>query len=63
MLIDELYRSKFSGLAAAQASDSKLQVTLLSENAKLPTKGSALAAGYDMYAAYDAVIPAKGALF
>ena len=46
-----------------QASNDKLQVTLLSEHAKLPTKGSVQAAGYDLYAAYDAVIPAKGARF
>ena len=43
-------------------SDGTLQVALLSEHAKLPTKGSVLAAGYDLYAAYDTVIPAKGAL-
>ena len=29
-------------------------------NAKLPTRGSALAAGYDLYASSDAVIPKRG---
>lgn len=31
--------------------DSKLQVAKLSENATLPTRGSPLAAGYDLYSA------------
>ena len=31
--------------------DSKLQVAKLSENASLPTRGSPLAAGYDLYSA------------
>lgn len=37
-----------------------LFVKKLSEFATLPTKGSKLAAGYDLYAAYDYVIKAKG---
>lgn len=37
-----------------------LQVKLLSETAKPPTRGSAFAAGYDLYASKEAVIPAKG---
>ncbi|KAK4188543.1 dUTPase-like protein [Podospora australis] len=37
-----------------------LQVKKLSETARLPTRGSAFAAGYDLYAARDAVIPARG---
>ena len=32
----------------------------LSEHAFAPTRGSKFAAGYDMYSAYDCVIPAKG---
>ncbi len=32
----------------------------LSENAFVPTKGSAMAAGYDLYSAYDYVIPGNG---
>lgn len=37
-----------------------LQVKKLVETAKPPTRGSAFAAGYDMYAAKETVIPAKG---
>lgn len=37
-----------------------LQVELLSENAKAPTKGSAFAAGHDLYSAADTVILARG---
>ncbi|KZZ86561.1 deoxyuridine 5'-triphosphate nucleotidohydrolase [Ascosphaera apis ARSEF 7405] len=36
-----------------------LQIKKLVAHAKLPTRGSALAAGYDLYAAEDTVIPAK----
>lgn len=32
----------------------------MSENAMTPTRGSCGAAGYDLYAAYDAQIPAQG---
>ena len=38
----------------------QLKVHLRSEKATVPTKGSALAAGYDLYASEDAVIPAEG---
>ncbi|ANB12895.1 bifunctional dITP/dUTP diphosphatase [Sugiyamaella lignohabitans] len=37
-----------------------LKVQLLSENAKAPTRGSALAAGYDLYSSEAAVIKAQG---
>mmetsp|Transcript_20496 Transcript_20496/g.35363 ORF Transcript_20496/g.35363 Transcript_20496/m.35363 type:complete len:205 (+) Transcript_20496:37-651(+) len=37
-----------------------LQVKKLSPNAILPQRGSKYAAGYDLYAAYDAVIPGRG---
>lgn len=39
---------------------SKLLVKRLSELATLPTKGSSLAAGYDLHAAYDYIIKARG---
>ncbi|KAI0080665.1 dUTP diphosphatase [Panus rudis PR-1116 ss-1] len=39
---------------------SKLLIKRLSEKAKLPTRGSALAAGYDLYSAEKKVIPARG---
>lgn len=42
-----------------KASD-ELKVFLRSDKATVPTKGSALAAGYDLYASEDAVIPAQG---
>ncbi|KAM9929502.1 hypothetical protein OXX80_009663, partial [Metschnikowia pulcherrima] len=42
-----------------KASD-ELKVFLRSENATVPTKGSALAAGYDLYSSEDAIIPAQG---
>lgn len=37
-----------------------LVVCLLSENATLPLRGSALAAGYDLFSAADCVVPAHG---
>ncbi|GBL95727.1 Deoxyuridine 5'-triphosphate nucleotidohydrolase [Araneus ventricosus] len=37
-----------------------LRIAKLSSNAKIPTKGSKLAAGYDLYSAYDYVVPPKG---
>ena len=37
-----------------------LLIKKLSEKAKLPTRGSAFAAGYDLYAAKETVIPARG---
>ncbi|KAH6638472.1 dUTPase-like protein, partial [Boeremia exigua] len=37
-----------------------LQVLLLSEHARAPTKGSVYAAGHDLYAAKDVVIKARG---
>jgi len=37
-----------------------LLIKKLSEKAKLPTRGSAFAAGYDIYAAKDTIVPARG---
>lgn len=37
-----------------------LQVKLLSPTARAPTRGSAFAAGYDLYASADTLIPARG---
>lgn len=37
-----------------------LQVKLLSESAKAPTRGSAHAAGYDLYASQATTVPANG---
>ncbi len=37
-----------------------LLIKKLSDKARLPTRGSAFAAGYDLYAARDTVVPARG---
>jgi hypothetical protein len=37
-----------------------LQVKKLTPQGRLPTRGSAFAAGYDLYAARDTVVPARG---
>ncbi|KAL5019961.1 hypothetical protein ScPMuIL_002853 [Solemya velum] len=37
-----------------------LRFAKLTENAFSPTRGSKLAAGYDLYSAYDYVVPARG---
>ena len=47
-------------IAAAASAEQALQVQLLSDNARAPTKGSAFAAGHDLYSARDIVIPARG---
>ncbi|ODA81821.1 hypothetical protein RJ55_00326 [Drechmeria coniospora] len=44
----------------AQAETCAMQVKKLSPNGRVPTRGSAFAAGYDMYAARDTVVPARG---
>ncbi|KAF9699505.1 hypothetical protein EKO04_002662 [Ascochyta lentis] len=47
-------------IAAGAAAEQALQVLLLSSHATAPTKGSAFAAGHDLYSAKDTVIPARG---
>jgi len=37
-----------------------LLVKKLSEHATTPTRGSAFAAGYDLYAAHDTAVPKRG---
>ena len=37
-----------------------LLIKKLSDKARLPTRGSAFAAGYDIYASKDTVIPSRG---
>ena len=37
-----------------------LQVQLLGSKGRAPTKGSAFAAGYDLYSSEDTVVPARG---
>lgn len=46
--------------SADVSSAPQLLVKRLSDKARLPTRGSALAAGYDLYSAEDKVIPARG---
>ncbi|KAF2874818.1 deoxyuridine 5'-triphosphate nucleotidohydrolase [Massariosphaeria phaeospora] len=48
------------GSTTAAPSHELLRVQLLSDKAKAPTKGSAFAAGHDLYSARDVVIPARG---
>jgi dUTP pyrophosphatase len=47
-------------IAAAASAEQQLQVLLLSDKARAPTKGSAYAAGHDLYSAKDITIPARG---
>jgi len=44
----------------AAPTDTKLLIAKLSENATLPTRGSPLSAGYDLYSAEDVEVPARG---
>jgi dUTP pyrophosphatase len=37
-----------------------LQIQLLSTKGKAPTRGSAFAAGYDLYSAEDTTVPGRG---
>mmetsp|Transcript_18909 Transcript_18909/g.72102 ORF Transcript_18909/g.72102 Transcript_18909/m.72102 type:complete len:191 (+) Transcript_18909:1576-2148(+) len=54
-------RTRDSMAAASSAKGMPpLLVKRLSESAVLPTRGSALAAGYDLSAAHDGTIPARG---
>lgn len=46
--------------AATMEQVPSLQIKKLSDKARLPTRGSAFAAGYDIYAAKDTTIPARG---
>ena len=48
------------GAATPKPTANELLVKLLTPNAKVPTRGSPLSAGYDLYAAEDAVLPARG---
>jgi len=45
--------------ATQSKTDPRVQVTLLDPEAKLPTRGSAKAAGHDLYANQERVIPAR----
>lgn len=43
-----------------EEAEQSLRVFLRSESATLPTRGSVLSAGYDIYASEEAIIPAQG---
>ncbi|KAI0002970.1 dUTP pyrophosphatase [Russula compacta] len=59
--LPETKKRKLSPEPDAGASPtSSLRIKRLSKKAKLPTRGSALAAGYDLYSAEKKVIPARG---
>lgn len=42
------------------ATQPPLLIKKLSDKARLPTRGSAFAAGYDLYAARETVVPGRG---
>ena len=39
--------------------DTTLEVKLLSDTAKIPTRGTSYSAGYDLYASEDSIIEAR----
>jgi deoxyuridine 5'-triphosphate nucleotidohydrolase len=49
-----------SSVVTAPPASAGLLIKRLNPAAQLPTRGSALAAGYDMYAAVEKVVPARG---
>mmetsp|Transcript_308 Transcript_308/g.538 ORF Transcript_308/g.538 Transcript_308/m.538 type:complete len:180 (+) Transcript_308:423-962(+) len=53
-------RRLFTTFKPKMAAQITLQVKKLSESAQLPTRGSPLSAGYDLYAAEASTIPAQG---
>ncbi|KAK0230583.1 dUTP pyrophosphatase [Armillaria fumosa] len=53
-------KRKMSPSAQSLAPAASLLIKRLSDKAKLPTRGSALAAGYDLYSAEKKTIPARG---
>lgn len=53
-------RVKTSEETTSMSSEPALQVKKLSETARLPTRGSDFAAGYDMYASKATTVPARG---
>ncbi|KAM0667464.1 hypothetical protein ACQRIT_003479 [Beauveria bassiana] len=59
---DEATTTMSAAAAAAAATEQvpSLQVKKLSPAGRLPTRGSAFAAGYDLYAAKDTTVPARG---
>lgn len=49
-----------SNVSVPSAPTGPLKVKKHSEQAFIPTRGSKDAAGYDLYSAYDCVVPARG---
>ncbi|KAK9475461.1 dutp pyrophosphatase [Dipodascopsis tothii] len=56
---DDSIEAKKRKISAA-AAEPVLQIKLLSDKGKVPTRGSALAAGYDIYSSEDLVIKGRG---
>ncbi|XP_060030598.1 deoxyuridine 5'-triphosphate nucleotidohydrolase, mitochondrial isoform X2 [Erinaceus europaeus] len=54
---DNLATSPSKRARAAEEGPSRLRFVRLSEHATAPTKGSARAAGFDLYSAYDYTVP------
>ena len=48
------------GLTCPQTEEKVLYFKRLSDHSIPPTRGSEMAAGYDLYSAYDVTIPAHG---
>lgn len=49
-----------TAMATSSMSIPALQIKKLAPEARLPTRGSAFAAGYDLYASRNSVVPARG---
>lgn len=56
----DMTASNAPAVTSIQAPLPPLLIKKLVDTAKAPTRGSAFAAGYDMYAAKETVVPAKG---
>lgn len=60
MGLDTSSPSTYQLSAVSSPTSSYLHVYKLTENATIPTKATTLAAGYDLYSAYNYTIPARG---
>lgn len=57
---DEMDSSNGTAKQPQEQQPPALLIKKLSDKARLPTRGSAFAAGYDLYASQDTTIPARG---
>ncbi|XP_059145974.1 deoxyuridine 5'-triphosphate nucleotidohydrolase-like [Physella acuta] len=60
--IGSLFKTSYGAVRffGKMPSEITLDFAKLTSNATTPTKGSSLAAGYDLYSAYDYTVPARG---